>query len=345
MNAVAIGSLSGQTYQGSASVAIGYQAGSITQGTQAISIGYQAGQNCQGSASIAVGYQAGQLSQGNGSLAIGNKSGSNYQGTASIAIGYQAGSNYQGYNSISLGFQAGQNTQSSGTISIGCQAGNTIQASNTIAIGYQAGYSNQQSGAIAIGYQAGQTDQGTNSISIGNLISNVRQNTIVINASSTLVTSTTDNSLYVSPIRQNAGSGTLLSYNSTTSEIWVNTSKSFIINHPLDDKKYLVHACLEGPEQGVYYRGEGQIENNTYTTITLPNYVNNLASDFSVQITPIYNGNITSYSASEVINNTFNVYGKNGKFYWVVHGSRGNINVEPNKDDVSVKGSGPYLWL
>ena len=29
-------------------------------------------------------------------------------------------------------------------------------------------------------------------------------------------------------------------------------SKSFIIDHPTDPSKYLVHVCLEGPEAGVY---------------------------------------------------------------------------------------------
>jgi len=137
----------------------------------------------------------------------------------------------------------------------------------------------------------------------------------------------------------------VLIYNSSTNEVAYNPTKTFIIDHPLDTSKYLVHACLEGPEQGVYYRGEGQIENNMYTTIYLPNYIDNLAKDFTVQITPIYNGNIRSYSASEVVKNTFNVYGENGKFCWVVHGSRGPITVEPSKKDTIVKGSGPYVWI
>ena len=31
---------------------------------------------------------------------------------------------------------------------------------------------------------------------------------------------------------------------------WV--QKTFIIEHPQDTEKYLIHACLEGPEVGVY---------------------------------------------------------------------------------------------
>jgi hypothetical protein len=38
--------------------------------------------------------------------------------------------------------------------------------------------------------------------------------------------------------------------------------KTFIIEHPIDTSKYLIHACLEGPEAGVYYRGKATIDNN-----------------------------------------------------------------------------------
>ena len=123
-------------------------------------------------------------------------------------------------------------------------------------------------------------------------------------------------------------------------------TKSFIIEHPLDTNKLLVHACLEGPEAGVYYRGTGEITNNISTTIKLPDYVEKLASNFTIQITPIYNGSIVVLNAGEVINNKFSVYGKTCKFYWCVHGKRLEINnIQPNKSEVSIKGSGPYLWI
>jgi hypothetical protein len=71
-----------------------------------------------------------------------------------------------------------------------------------------------------------------------------------------------------------------------------------------------------------------------------------LAFDFTVQITPIYKGKINVINSGEIVNNSFSVYGENSKFYWIVYGKRLEINnIEPNKDDVSVKGSGPYLWI
>jgi hypothetical protein len=32
-------------------------------------------------------------------------------------------------------------------------------------------------------------------------------------------------------------------------------------------------------------------------------------------------------------------------FYWLVFGKRCNIEVEPDKSTVIVKGSGPYKWI
>lgn len=122
-------------------------------------------------------------------------------------------------------------------------------------------------------------------------------------------------------------------------------SKSFIIDHPDDFSKYLVHVCLEGPEAAVYYRGKGEITNNTSIIINLPNYVKNLASDFTIQITAVYDGHVKIYNFDEIQNNSFTVYGENGKFHWLVIGKRNDIDVEPNKSDVIVKGNGPYLWI
>lgn len=121
--------------------------------------------------------------------------------------------------------------------------------------------------------------------------------------------------------------------------------KSFIINHPIQEDKYLVHACLEGPEAGVYYRGIGEILDNQSTTIELPYYVDKFSTNFTIQITPIYNSKINILNTSEVLDNKFIVYGENCKFYWNVYGKRLDINVEPLKTDVNVKGDGPYLYI
>jgi hypothetical protein len=129
------------------------------------------------------------------------------------------------------------------------------------------------------------------------------------------------------------------------------SSKTFVIDHPIHPNKYLVHACLEGPEAGVYYRGKGEIVNGTSVDVQLPAYVGALCpgTDFTVQLTPIYDGTIRTSMlyASEVDpgTNSFRVYGENGRFNWLVHGKRFDIEVEPNKADVTRHGDGPYTYL
>jgi hypothetical protein len=51
------------------------------------------------------------------------------------------------------------------------------------------------------------------------------------------------------------------------------------------------------------------------------------------------------FCASTVVNNKFEVHGDNGRFYWHVYGKRGDINVEPIKANVNVKGFGPYKFM
>jgi len=124
--------------------------------------------------------------------------------------------------------------------------------------------------------------------------------------------------------------------------------KTFVIQHPNDKEKYLVHGCLEGPEVGVYYRGKCSIKNNLNVKITLPNYVSNISNDFTIQVTPIYNENNVennNLAVSEINDNSFIVYGLNTDFFWSVYGKRISINTEPDINDVILKGSGPYTWI
>jgi hypothetical protein len=143
------------------------------------------------------------------------------------------------------------------------------------------------------------------------------------------------------------------------------SAKTFIIDHPINNDKYLVHACLEGPEGGVYYRGTSEITNNKYVEIELPHYVSSLANDFTIIITPICNtpicnthicnnykenmntfkNEIVRLGTTQVIDNKFIVYGKNTEFNWLVQGKRCNIKVEPLKNETKVYGSGPYKWV
>ena len=202
-----------------------------------------------------------------------------------------------------------------------------------------AGAATQGSNAIAIGSQAGQTNQAANSI--------------VINASGRFLNAAAYG-LYAAPLRSNTimsdtqTSNCLMFYNTGTNEVFFSTlnqnarAKTFVIDHPVDKDKYLVHACLEGPESGVYYRGESRIFGRSIV-IQLPEYVESLAKDFTVHVTPI--GEPKMLGASRVEKGQFTVYGPPGEFFWVVYGKRGSIDVEPHKTEVTVAGKGPYKWI
>jgi hypothetical protein len=238
----------------------------------------------------------------------------------------------------------------SASVSIGRNSG-TSQTVGSVAIGFNAGAQGQN--AIAIGSAAGQTNQGVNSIAIGSQAGTLNQvqNSIVLNALGTALNAGSTG-FFVAPVRGLTGAAAVgatgaCQYNPTTREISYNDSKTFVIDHPLDsDNKYLVHACLEGPETGVYYRGKGEIVNGTSVEVQLPAYVGALCTDMTVQITHIYDGAVKSFSASEVdtATNTFTVHGENGRFNWLVHGKRSDLTVEPNKDDVTILGDGPYKY-
>jgi hypothetical protein len=156
----------------------------------------------------------------------------------------------------------------------------------------------------------------------------------------------------VNPVRNTPGTYSL-SYNASTYEISYDTSKTFVIEHPIDKNKYLIHACLEGPEAGVYYRGISTITEN-YVDVYLPEYVNKLAYDYTVHVNPVIEFDTnTTYIPQQPIITTTNVC--NGKFRvfsnipcninWLVMAKRQSINVEVDKNSVNVKGNGPYKWI
>ena len=303
---------------------------------------------------IAIGNSAGMKYQSYSAIAIGTNAGNASQGEFSVAIGPNAGQNSQGKSAIAIGSSSGQTQQGNFAISLGVFAGNQNQGISAIAIGNASGNQSQGANSIAIGQYTGNQSQGANSIAIGNYAGYYNQspNSIILNASSNPLNSSATG-FYVSPIRNSMADFTIsdngsLQYNISTSEIFYNSSKTFVINHPDDTDKYLVHACLEGPESGVYYRGKNEITNNEYVKVELPLYVKNLASNYTIQITPIGNSKkINNYVVDEVKDGDgyFTVYGDSGKFYWLVHGNREAIDVEPSKTDVCVKGSGPYKWI
>lgn len=322
-------------------VRIGQNAGANSQ-INTVAIGTNAGGNNQIQNAIGIGTQAGISNQQGDAIGIGNNAGSVNQQGRSIAIGYFAGSTSQAASSIAIGNQSGDSSQRSNSIAIGFNAGNLNQGGHAIALGSGAGKTNQHGNTIVL-------YAGTNSNFDGQ--NTTATNQIILNASPSQITPFGSNGVYVSSIRSNASTSNSLWYNPSTSEIAYAAAKSFTIDHPIDTTKYLVHGCLEGPEAGVYYRGRAAIGNDHHVTVKLPSYVSHIAVNFSVQLTPIHGSSealaaFVPLTTSPVsADGQFTVYGRNGSFYWHVYGQRLEMNAEPCKDQVDVRGFGPYTFI
>ena len=330
-----IGKEVGNSFQ---SVLIGGQAG-LSGGQRCISIGTGAGYS-QGGYCFAIGTYAGQ-GQLDGAMALGTRAG---------LVGQKA-------QALAFGTDAGNSNQSSGALAIGNASGQTTQGVNAIAIGNSAGRLNQQTYALAVGVAAGDNNQGANAIAIGKYagLTNQGANSIILNATGSGLDQTTSNTFTVAPIRSNATEDLSLNaliYTASTGEITYG-NKTFVIDHPLQPENYLVHACLEGPEAGVYYRGSDFIPaETTFCEITLPAYADALAKEFTVHVTPVLSAEDTfsTLAASNVEQGKFKVHRKKAKaakqeFNYMVFGKRATLETEPLKAAVKVKGEGPYKWL
>lgn len=113
--------------------------------------------------------------------------------------------------------------------------------------------------------------------------------------------------------------------------------KLFVIDHPLDpENKTLQHACLEGPEFGVFYRGNGTLVSGS-ATIYLPNYFNALTMNNTYTVLLTAKGSTPFTLSYDSFNETaFIVYGsvQTGEFDWEVKATRDDVDpleVEPNK--------------
>jgi hypothetical protein len=103
--------------------------------------------------------------------------------------------------------------------------------------------------------------------------------------------------------------------------------KWFRIDHPTRPSNDLVHACLEGPESAVYYRGQGRLEHGR-ARVVLPDYFEALtrAEGRTVQLTPRgCRPFLLSYE--EIADGAFIVHGTvpDGEFSWEVKAVRADV--------------------
>lgn len=149
--------------------------------------------------------------------------------------------------------------------------------------------------------------------------------------------------------------------------------KSFVIDHPSmtkSDKQWLVHSCIEGPENAVYYRGSIDLDKNLMAEVVLPAYFEDLTAEEgrTVQLTlcndeyeskipfriPPFRGIILA--ATYPRNGRFKITGVLGAgkipdkttVFWEVKAVRKDIEpliVEASKKDYLMGGLPPYTFL
>lgn len=107
--------------------------------------------------------------------------------------------------------------------------------------------------------------------------------------------------------------------------------KTFNIPHPLDATKRLIHACLEGPENGVYYRGQATTKDGQ-AQVELPDYFEMLTrgEGRTVQLTQVFDDGskrFANLAASPIIDGKFTIFSSFPRAIvsWEVKAIRGDL--------------------
>jgi hypothetical protein len=112
------------------------------------------------------------------------------------------------------------------------------------------------------------------------------------------------------------------------------TAKQFRVRHPQRRGASLAHACVEGPEAAVYYRGDGQLSGGR-AVVPLPSYFEQVArrDGRTVQVTPRFctaDEPVSTLAASDVAGGAFTVRALDDRnpeqqFYWEVKAVRADV--------------------
>lgn len=125
--------------------------------------------------------------------------------------------------------------------------------------------------------------------------------------------------------------------------------KTFVINHPADPDRYLVHATTESPHNGVEYWGTARLDGYGQAVVQLPDYFEALTA---------VEGRAVLLTAEDIADPVAATYPRDGRFvirgpegrrvHWLVKAIRKDVpplTVEPRRGDVVIRGDGPYRYL
>lgn len=126
-------------------------------------------------------------------------------------------------------------------------------------------------------------------------------------------------------------------------------TKTFIIDHPDDPDRLLVHATTESPHNGVEYWGSVRLDEYGHADIALPPYFEPLTQieGRAVLLTGM-GDHILPPTATYPTDGRFVVHGIPGQSVsWLVKAIRKDVPpllVEPRREQVAVHGTGPYRY-
>jgi len=129
--------------------------------------------------------------------------------------------------------------------------------------------------------------------------------------------------------------------------LWAGGTKSFVIDHPNDpENKFLKHFCMESPEVLNMYRGVAILNANGEAVIEMPDYFEDINTNFSYSLTPIGSSAPNLFIKEKINNGSFIIAGgsANQEINWVVYAERNDkyIQNNPSSKEVETVKTGRY---
>ena len=125
--------------------------------------------------------------------------------------------------------------------------------------------------------------------------------------------------------------------------------KTFVIDHPAEPGRYLVHATTESPHNGVEYWGSAVLDERGEAVVELPPYFEALTAAEGRAVLLTAEGVADPVAATYPRGGRFAIQGPAGRrVSWLVKAIRKDVPplvVEPRRSDVMVRGDGPYRYL
>jgi hypothetical protein len=132
--------------------------------------------------------------------------------------------------------------------------------------------------------------------------------------------------------------------------------KTFIIDHPIDPSRYLVHAGIEGPANRVFYRGKTTLKHGQ-AFVTLPDYFEELTLErgravFLQNMSGFDKVAVKTQDGQRIKDGVLHIISQDkhsqSTVSWEVSAIRKDVPeliVAPRVDEVEVLGVGPYRYV